>query len=158
MVVTDIYIDRVVADPDLAKAFAHAFDVAGTHVAVAEDDDLVAVARAWNNRTTEVLLRTSRMRGEFPEVIDLMVRGQMPRTFQRVLARAATRLRAAILTDEIVVDPFADSEWLLIAPDGTSTVVLSDAEKFASDDPAIILTAESRRVLERYRVAAPAAS
>jgi hypothetical protein len=158
MFVTDIYIDRVVADPDLAKAFAHAFNVAGTHVTVAADDDLVAVVRAWNNRTTEVLLRTSRMRGEFPEAIGLMVRGEMPRTFQRVLARAATRLRAAILTDEIVVDPFADSEWLLIAPDGTSTTVISDAEEFASDDPAIILTAESRRVLEHHRAAAPAAN
>ena len=49
----------------------------------------------------------------------------------------------------------ADTEWLMISPDGSSAVVYADADAFGSEDPAIILEPASRAVYEAKRIGTP---
>ena len=152
---TDLYIDRIVPDVELARAFGRALGVRPDRVAVVPEDDLDAIEQAW--KRVDVLLRTSRVRGEFPLAVDLMVRDLRRSQILPMLERAAKSLHAAILTDEVGVNPLSDSEWLLIGPDGTATRVYADAEEFGADDPAIILIGDSRRILHELQIEAPLA-
>lgn len=157
MFTTEMYIDRAIGHADLEKAFAHAFRLPIGRVAIVNDEDLDAVAHAWNNPATDLLLRTAMVRGDFPQVVDLMLRGEAPDDFQQRLAGVAAYLRVGILTDELIVDPYSDTEWLLITPDGEATVVTADEEEFVADDPAIILIGDSRRILHELQIETPLA-
>lgn len=157
MFTTEMYMNRAVESAEIGRAFARAFHVAAGRAAVVNDEDIEEVARAWDKPATEILLRLSRMRGDFPQVVGLMLRGEMPDDYQQRLARVAAFLRVGILTDELIVDPYSDTEWLLITPDGRSTVVYADAEEFGADDPAIILIGDSRRILHELQIEAPLA-
>lgn len=153
MFTTDLYVDRVMPDAELARAFGRALGVRHDRVAVVSANDLGAIEDAWKH--VDVLLRTSRVRGEFPLAVDLMVRDLRPSQILPMLERTAKSLHAAILTDEVGVNPYSDREWLLIGPDGTATQVFADAEEFGADDPAIILIGDSRRILHELQIEAP---
>nr|MBA3276252.1 hypothetical protein [Chloroflexia bacterium] len=75
--------------------------------------------------------------------VELMVREDNP-DLHALLRNAAQNLDASILTDELDVTPYSDSEWLMFTPDGHSAIVHADGEEFGAEDPAIILTPTSR--------------
>jgi hypothetical protein len=100
-----------------------------------------------------MVLRTSSLRGDFPVALEIRLREDTP-DLRTLLSGAARLLGASILTDELVVNPLFTSDWLMFTPDGDVIVIEADEEEFAADEPAIVLTPESRRVYEaRHRPA-----
>ncbi|MDQ3657127.1 MAG: hypothetical protein M3457_18895 [Chloroflexota bacterium] len=146
---TDLYIDRIVSDMVLADAFGQAYGVSVDRVAVVGQDDHAGLSDAWGKPKVKLLLRTSRLRGDFPAAVEFMVR-EDALDLRALLHKAALTLEASILTDELDVTPHSDSEWLMFTPDGHSGIVYADDEEFGAEDPAIVLTPKSRALHEAH--------
>ncbi len=146
---TDLYIDRLIPNGSLADAFGRAYGVSEDQVAVVDQEDHAGLGEAWRQPRVRLLLRTSRLRGDFPAAIELMVRGDTL-DLHALPRKAAQILDASILTDELDVTPHSDSEWLMFMPDGHSAIVHADDEEFGADDPAIVLTPKSRALYKAH--------
>ncbi len=146
---TDLYIDRLIPNGSLADAFGRAYGVSADQVAVVDQDDHEGLGDAWRQPGVRLLLRTSRLRGDFPAAVELMVREDNP-DLHALLQRAAQNLDASILTDELDVTPHSDSEWLMFTPDGHSAIIHADDEDFGAEDPAIVLTPKSRALYKAH--------
>lgn len=146
---TDLYIDRTIPDGTLADAFGRAYGVSADQVVVVDREDHEGLGDAWRKPTVRLLLRTSRLRGDFPVAVELMVREGTP-DLPALLQRVAQALGASILTDELDVNPQSDSEWLMFTPDGRSAVIHADDEEFGAADPAIVLTPKSRTLYKAH--------
>lgn len=140
---TDLYIDRMIPEVALADAFGQAYGVSVDQVAVVDQNDHEGLGDAWEKPRVRLVLRTSRLRGDFPVAVELMMREDTP-DLHTLLQRAAQTLEASILTDELDVNPHSDSEWLMFTPDGLSAIVYADDEEFGAEDPAIVLIPTSR--------------
>ena len=146
---TDLYIDRMIPAAALADAFGQAYGASVDQVAVVDLNDHEGLSDAWEKPRVRLLVRTSRLRGDFPAAVELMVREDAP-DLHALLKRAAQTLEASILTDELGVTPHSDSEWLMFTPDGLSAIVYADDEEFGAADPAIVLTPKSRALHQAH--------
>lgn len=146
---TDLYIDRTIPEGTLADAFGRAYGVSADQVAVVDQQDHEGLGDAWRQPDVRLFLRTSRLRGDFPAAVELMVRDDAP-DLRSLLRKVAQNLDASILTDELGVTPQSDSEWLMFTPDGDSAIVYADDEEFGAEDPAIVLTSKSRALYKAH--------
>jgi hypothetical protein len=146
---TGLHFDKTITGTRLARAFASAAGVPVENVRVTARDEFERNPRPWFAESDSVGLQTSRMRGDFP--LEVVVVARFDLDLGRVLVRIARDLGVAILTDAYGVNSLSDVEWLMIAPDGSSTRVIADSEEFGADDPAIILEPESRAIHEAKR-------
>ena len=150
---TAIQLDRIVAPARLAEAFASATDIDIDHVRVITRDDFERSPWRWFSDDVSLGLQTSEHRGDFPFEVELFSREDLD--LRSVLQSVVQELGVAALTDEFDVNPLSDVEWLMISPDGSSSVVYIDDEEFGADDPAIILVPDSRAVYESKRIGSP---
>ncbi|CAN5833465.1 hypothetical protein BH20CHL3_BH20CHL3_09590 [soil metagenome] len=144
---TDIYLDQTSSTTDLASAFAQVLGVSTKRVVVMDQEDYEQLGSTWVNPKIAMVLRTASLRGDFPVALEIRLREDTP-DLRTLLSGAARLLGASILTDELVVNPLFTSDWLMFTPDGDVIVIEADEEEFAADEPAIVLTPESRRVYE----------
>ena len=142
---TYLYLHQSASDHDLANAFANAFGTMPTQVAVISESDTQALGQAWDDESTRIVLRRSRTAGDFPVSLLLDVDDRVTNDFLAAIMSASKRLDTAILTDEVGVEPAFDNEWLLVTPNGTMSVVSVDPDMLDADEPALVLTPESRR-------------
>lgn len=110
-----------------------------------DQEDYEQLGSTWAQPKVKMVLRTSVLRGDFPLAIELRLREDTP-DLPKLLSGAARTLAASILTDELVVNPLFTSEWLMFTPDGDAIVIETDGDEFGADEPAIIMTPDSREV------------
>ena len=146
---TTVYLDRPIPAPRLVNAFASATGVAIDQVRTIARDEFERHPTRWFDDAAMVGLQTSFLRGDCPQVVDLVVRTE--RDLRAVLVAITRTLDVAALTDEFDVNPYSDIEWLMIAPDGSGTVIHTDADEFGADDPAISLEPDSRAIYDAKR-------
>jgi hypothetical protein len=153
MFVTAFQIDNPGVTHRLGKVLAAATDTPLGRVRVVTADDLERSPRPWFVDNVDLGIQITRHRGDFPAEVEVFSRAEYDQ--RKVLERVARELDVTILTDQFDVNPLADTEWLMISPDGSSAVVYADGDEFGADDPAIILEPESRAVYEAKRIGAP---
>ena len=144
MFTTDIYLDQIALNQQLATAFGSAFGTSRQRVSVVQTDDIESVSAVWNEPENEVLLRTSLQEGEFPLIIELSLRDSKPHDFVTRLESAAQLLGLSILTDEQLANPLSDAEYLLVGADGHTELVYVDTEDWDSETPTFGLVPDSR--------------
>ncbi len=149
---TDLYMDRILPERQLADAVGPAFGVAAEQVAVIPNELVQQIADAWRSTTIRILLRASTQDGSFPLVLGLLLRESRPVDFVGRLERVAENLGASLLTDEAHVHSHSDSEYLLIGADGRSEVVYLDTANWDSDSPTFELLPASQLVHQAHSV------
>jgi hypothetical protein len=150
---TAFHLDRIIAPVRMAEVFASATGVSPDRLRVITRDDFVRSPWRWFTDEVNLGIQTALYRGDFPFEVELFSREDLD--MRSVLQSVVHDLGVAALTDEFDVNPLADSEWLMISPDGSSTVVYADSDEFGADDPAIILEPESRAIYEAKRSHTP---
>jgi hypothetical protein len=150
---TGLYFDRKVSSSKLAGAFQRAYRLAPNQVVVIERADFERAPRRWFVDDMVVGLRTESIPGEFPLALDWFSR--FTPDIRNVLTAIADDLDVVILTKAAEVNPLAD-DWLMVGPGGSVTVVRSNADAYAADDPAIILERASRELYVKVREASVA--
>lgn len=147
---TDVYLDQTPSTIDLANAFALTLGVSSKRVVVIDQEDYQQLGSTWANPKVAMVLRTSVLRGDFPVALEIRVREDTP-DLRTLLSGAAQLLGASILTDELVVNPLFTSDWLMFTPDGEAIAIETDEQEFAADEPAIVMTPESRRIYDEHQ-------
>lgn len=144
MFTTDIYLDQVPSHQVLADAFGAAFEISTERIAVVPGEDIRAVSASWDKPGNLMLVRTSLQPGEFPLVVELSLRDVKPQDFINRLETAARILGSSMLTDECLVDPYSDAEYLLVGADGRSELVFVDTGDWDSENPTFRLVPASQ--------------
>ena len=153
MFVTAFQIDNPGVTHRLDKVLSAATDTPLGRVRMVTTEDLERSSGRWFAEDVDLGIQITRYRGDFPAEIEVFSRAEYDQ--REVLERVARELEVTILTDQLDVNPLSDIEWLMISPDGSSSVVYIDDEEFGADDPAIILVPDSRAVYESKRIGSP---
>jgi hypothetical protein len=152
MFTTDLYLDHLMEQSELADAFAEAAGIWPNRVIVLPKEEVDRLGTLWEEGWPKFALRLSGMRGDFPVAIELIARSAaFEWTLRDSLSTLARKLGVSILTDELDVNPLFVSEWLMFAPDGASFQVEIDDEEFDAEEPAIILTPASRDLYKAHQ-------
>lgn len=140
-----------VSDTTLRTAFAVALAVDSNDVSVWPRGQVL-------DRSAKVIVQTSVTDGDFRHQLSVTVnesdaapisdRETMLLDIVRTLAR---ELQTVVVTDDVGVNPAYDDDFLMVAPDGTTSVVQADLDAMEND--AVVLVQESRSRYEAIRSA-----
>lgn len=144
---TSIHAERLIPGSTLIRAFARATRSTPESVVAVESPDLDGAVEAWGVPARTTVIRYWSIPGEFPFAAEILFKDASIATEAdaiAVLRQVAAGLNIPLLSTE--TDVFA--AFRAIFPDGSEAIVDEDP---TVPDPAIVLTAASRRTYDSRR-------